>query len=58
MSRFVPTMYKKNIFEIDYEKLKKENVKVLLFDFDNTIIEKGNYVVSKKIVTLFNKLKK
>lgn len=58
MSRFVPTMYKKNIFEIDYEKLKKENVKVLLFDFDNTIIEKGNYVVSKKTVTLFNKLKK
>ena len=57
MNRFEPTMYKKNIFEIDYTKLKKMNIKVLLFDFDNTIIEKGNYDIDKKTIQLFEKLK-
>ncbi len=58
MKRFIPNMYKKSIFEINYKKLKQQNIKVLLFDFDNTIIEKGNNIVNKKTITLFNKLKK
>lgn len=57
MDRFVPNIYKKNIFDINYEKLKKQNIKVLLYDFDNTIIEKGNSVVSEKTINLINKLK-
>ena len=31
-------MYKKNIYEINYEKLKKMGKKYLFFDLDNTII--------------------
>lgn len=58
MKRFIPNIYKKSIFEINYKKLKEQNIKVLLFDFDNTIIEKGNKIVNKKTITLFNKLKK
>lgn len=58
MKRFIPNIYKKSIFEINYKKLKEQNIKVLLFDFDNTIIEKGNSIVNKKTITLFNKLKK
>ena len=58
MKRFIPNIYKKSIFEINYKKLKEQNIKVLLFDFDNTIIEKGNIIVNKKTITLFNKLKK
>lgn len=37
MSLFKPDMYKKNIFEIDYKKLKKDGIKCLIFDLDNTL---------------------
>ena len=57
MSKFKPNMYVKNIFEIDYKKLKDRDIKVLLFDFDNTIIEKGNNVIDKKTLKLLNSLK-
>ena len=32
MALYKPTMYKKNIFEIDYEQLKKKGIKCLVFD--------------------------
>ena len=38
MKRIIPDMYKKNIYEINYEKLKKMGKKYLFFDLDNTII--------------------
>lgn len=58
MSRFNPKAYQKDIFSINYNKLKKIGIKLLLFDFDNTIIEKGNCLVNDKTVELFKKLKK
>ena len=58
MSNLIPNMYKKDIFSIEYKKLKKNDIKVLLFDFDNTLIEKGNYSIDDKIVKLFEKIKK
>ena len=58
MSKFIPDMYKKNIHLIDYKKLKKIGIKVLLFDFDNTLLEKGNYLIDDKTIKLFNNLKK
>ena len=57
MCKFIPNMYVKNIFEIDYKKLKDRDIKVLLFDFDNTIIEKGNNVIDKKTLKFLNSLK-
>ncbi len=57
MSKFIPNMYVKNIFEIDYKKLKDSDIKVLLFDFDNTIIEKGNNVIDEKTLKFLNSLK-
>lgn len=35
--KYIPYMYKKNIFDIPYERLKKENIKCLIFDLDNTL---------------------
>lgn len=58
MNKFIPKMYKKSIFDINYKKLKEKNIKVLLYDFDNTIIEKGNYDIDKKTKELFNNLSK
>ena len=37
MSFFKPAMYKKNIHEIDYIKLKDNGIKCLIFDLDNTL---------------------
>ena len=37
MIKFKPDMYKKDIFEIDYQKLKDKGIKCLIFDLDNTL---------------------
>lgn len=37
MNLFRPNMYKKNIFEVDYNKLKKQGITCLIFDLDNTL---------------------
>lgn len=37
MSIFKPTIYRKNIFEIDYQKLKEKGITCLIFDLDNTL---------------------
>lgn len=37
MNLFRPDMYKKDIFEIDYQKLKDKGIKCLIFDLDNTL---------------------
>ena len=58
MKLFLPDMYQKNILEINYEKLKKKKIKVLLFDFDNTILEKGKKEIDSKTKNLIKNLKK
>lgn len=35
--RFQPTIYQKSIYNINYNKLKKKGIKVLIFDLDNTL---------------------
>lgn len=37
MNKFIPKMYKKDIYSINYELLKKKNIKLIAFDLDNTI---------------------
>lgn len=37
MNLFRPNMYKKNIFEIDYQKLREQGITCLIFDLDNTL---------------------
>lgn len=37
MGKLKPTMYKKNIFDIDYQKLKEMGITCLVFDLDNTL---------------------
>ena len=51
-------MYKKNIFEIPYDKLKKQKIKVLLFDLDNTIGKLNEGKASVEVEELFKKLSK
>lgn len=56
MKNFMPNMYQKSILNINYNKLKKQGIKVIVFDLDNTIIEYDNYDLSDEIKELFKKL--
>lgn len=38
MDIFVPDMYQKSIYTINYKKLKKNGIKCLLFDLNNTLV--------------------
>lgn len=41
MDKFLPKMYVKDVKSINYDKLKKLGIKLLLFDFDNTLVSKN-----------------
>lgn len=58
MALFKPTMYKKNIFDINYEKLKDEGIKCLVFDLDNTLGLIDEEKCPKEAKKLLKKLKK
>ena len=58
MKIFIPDIYQKSIFTINYDKLKKKGIKCLLFDLDNTISPAKEVVLCKKTKKLLDKLKK
>ena len=65
MKLFIPDIYQKDIYTIDYEKLKQDGYKVLIFDLDNTIgsIQKTKDFLNKlasdfQIIVASNSLKK
>ena len=53
MNNFIPDIYAKNIFEIDYKKLKADGIKCILFDLDNTIAPLKELRPSKDVKELF-----
>lgn len=68
MNKYLPNMYFKNVLKINYKKLKEKNIKLLLFDFDNTLISKNtkldlkNFFIDLKkdfeVIIVSNTLKK
>ena len=58
MEKFIPKIYKKSIMDIDYKELKKNNIKCLMFDLDNTLLEVNKNIPKKEICYLIKKLKK
>lgn len=55
---FQPTMYKKSIYDIRYDLLKKQGITVLIFDLDNTLALIDERECPKKSRDLIRKLKK
>ena len=53
-----PDKYYKDIYSIDYKKLKKDNIRYLLFDLDNTIARSYDKLPPKEAIELFKKLQK
>ena len=56
-SKFLPDIYQKSIYKINYEKLKNSGIKCLIFDLDNTIAPINMSKPNLRLINLFNKLK-
>ncbi len=54
MDNFIPDIYQKSIYDINYKNLKKRGIKCLLFDLDNTIVPLNVLEPDKKIKDLFS----
>lgn len=57
MDNFIPDMYQKSIYKIDYQKLKDNGIKCILFDLDNTCAPLSVDEPTKKLLDLFEELK-
>lgn len=56
MNYFFPDVYQKSIYTINYEKLKYNGIKCLLFDLDNTCIPYVDRTPTKKLKNHFDEL--
>ena len=56
MCIYIPKMYYKDIYSINYERLKQKKINYLIFDLDNTIGFINEEVCSKEVETFINKL--
>lgn len=56
MDIFVPDIYQKSIYTIDYGKLKKRGIKCILFDLDNTLVPYTEDVPYSDLKNLFLRL--
>lgn len=57
MNYFYPDIYQKSIYEINYDKLKENGIKCILFDLDNTCVPYIDKTPTKKLSKLFDTLK-
>lgn len=57
MEKYVPDVYQKSIYSINYNKLKNNGIKCLLFDLDNTLVPYKTKEPTDKVIELFNSLK-
>jgi HAD superfamily phosphatase (TIGR01668 family) len=57
MDKYVPDMYRKSIFDVNYDLLSSRGIKCLLFDLDNTLALISEKKPRKEVIELFNRLK-
>lgn len=53
----IPKLYYKDIYSINYKKLKDNNIRYLLLDIDNTIGDDKERIPCKRAIELINNLK-
>ena len=58
MGLFRPNVYKKNIYDINYELLKSQGIKCLIYDLDNTLGLISHKKCPDEAKELLNRLKK
>ena len=53
MDKFIPDIYQKSIYDIDYKSLKKRGIKCIIYDLDNTLAPLSITVPDKELKDLF-----
>ena len=56
MEQYIPDIYQKSIYTIDYSKLWLRGIKCLMFDLDNTLVPSNVKKPTKKNKDLFKEL--
>ena len=54
MNNFIPDMYQKSIYHIDYNKLQDDGIKCILFDLDNTCVPFKDTAHNKRLIDKFS----
>lgn len=57
MDRYVPDVYQKSIYNINFDQLFSRGIRCLLFDLDNTLVTIDEHEPSSEVKELFDKLK-
>lgn len=57
MEKYVPDIYQKSIYTINYDSLLSRGIKCLLFDLDNTLAPITEKTPSEQVKKLFSELK-
>jgi HAD superfamily phosphatase (TIGR01668 family) len=57
LEKFIPDIYQKSIFTIDYKKLKNRGIKCIIFDVDNTLAPITIFKPTRKVKDLIEHLK-
>ena len=58
MEKYVPDIYQKDIYSIDFKVLSSRGIKLIIFDLDNTIALISEWKPNDKVIELFKKIKK
>ena len=57
MDFYIPDMYQKSIYHIDYDKLYEDGIRCLLFDLENTCVPYKDKEPNKRLKELFDGLR-
>jgi|LSQX01.3.fsa_nt_gb HAD superfamily phosphatase (TIGR01668 family) len=57
LEKFIPDIYQKSIYTIDYKRLKLRGIKCIIFDVDNTLAPIFTVKPPRKVKDLVEKLK-
>lgn len=55
--KFIPSIYKETVYDVDYIKLYESGIRLILTDLDNTLVSYKDDVVSDKLRNFINELK-
>ena len=58
MKKYIPSIYKKSVFDVNYDKVYDGGVRHLMFDLDNTLTWAKSSEISDEIAELIEELKK
>ena len=57
MDKYIPDIYQKSIYTINYDQLYNRGIKCMLFDIDNTLVPAYGKEIDDKLKSLFTDLK-